>query len=70
MSLPKKISAARFYVSKRLKKITIISYDKRGRVLAKEKVTLNKNSHNFIYARSIENAIHAQINKKLWVKTL
>ncbi len=69
MSLPKRISAARFYVSKRLKKISIISYDKRGRVLAKEDVTLNNNSHNFIYARSIENVIHAQINKKLWVKT-
>ncbi|MEE9337864.1 MAG: hypothetical protein V3U87_07265 [Methylococcaceae bacterium] len=69
MSLPKKISAARFYVSKRLKKITIISYDKRGRILAKQKVVLNKKSHNFVYARSIGNTIHAQINKKLWVKT-
>ncbi len=69
MSLPKNISAARLYVSKRLKTITIVSYDKKGRVLAKQDVTLNKQSHNFIYARSIENAIYAQINKKLWVKT-
>lgn len=68
MSLPKKISAARFYVSKRLKKITIISYDKRGRVLAKNHVFLNRKSHNFIYARSIEKAIYAQVNKNLWIK--
>lgn len=67
MTLPKKISAARLYVSKRLKKITIVSYDRKGRVLAKQNVTLNKKSHNFIYARSIENAIYAQINKKLWI---
>ena len=70
MSLPKNISAARFYVSKRLKKITIISYDKKGRVLAKQNVNLNKKSHNFIYARTIEKAIYAQINKKLWMRTI
>ncbi len=69
MSLPKLVSAARMYVSKRLKKITIISYDKKGKVLAKKDVLLNKKSHNFIYARSINNAIYAQINSKLWVKT-
>ncbi|MCK5831880.1 MAG: hypothetical protein KAH20_16435 [Methylococcales bacterium] len=67
MSLPKKISAARLYVSKKLKKITIVSYDKRGRVLAKQDVTLNKKSHSFIYARSLEKSIHAQVNKKLWI---
>ena len=67
MTLPKKISAARFYVSKRLKNITIISYNNRGKVLAKKTVELNKDSHNFIYARTIETTIHAQINKKLWV---
>ncbi len=68
MTLPKKISAARFYVSKRLKKITIISYDRRGRRLAKKNVFLNRKSHNFIYARSIEKAIYAQVNKNLWIK--
>jgi hypothetical protein len=70
MSLPKKISAARLYVSKRLKKITIISYDSKGRILAKQDVKLNKKSHNFIYARTIEKAIYAQINKKLWINTI
>ncbi len=69
MSLPKNISAARFYVSKRLKKIKIISYDKDGHVLAQQVVTLNKDSHNFIYARSIEKLMYAQVNKKLWMKT-
>ncbi len=69
MTLPKKISAARFYVSKKLKKITIVSYDKKGIVLAKKNVDLNKKSHNFIYARTIDKHIHAQINKKLWMKT-
>ncbi len=67
MSLPKQISAARFYVSKWVKNIKIISYDKRWRVLATKKVKLNKKSHNFIYVRSIEKSLNAQINKKLWV---
>lgn len=69
MSLPKNISAARFYASKRLKKIKIISYDKKGHILAQQDVTLNKDSHNFIYARSIEKFMYAQVNKKLWMKT-
>jgi hypothetical protein len=69
MTLPKKISAARFYVSKRLKNITIISYNNEGLVLAEKKIPLNSDSHNFIYARTVEKEMHVQINKKLWVAT-
>lgn len=66
MTLPKKVLAARLNVSKRLKKITIVSYDRRGRVLAKKNILLNKKSNNFIYARSLEKNMYAQVSKKLW----
>ncbi len=67
LTLPKRLLAARFYASKRLKTITIVSYDKRWRRLATKKVTLPKNKHSFIYARTIDNLLYANVNKTLWV---
>lgn len=67
MSLPKRFLAARFYTSKRLKNITIVSYDKKWRRLATQKVTLPKNKHSFIYARTIDKIINTNVNKTLWV---
>lgn len=67
MSLPKRLLAARFYTSKRLKHITIISYDKKWRRLATQKVKLPKNKHSFIYARTINKIINANVNKTLWM---
>lgn len=69
LSLPKQLLAARFYASKRLKKITIVSYDKNWVRLATQKVTLPKNEHTIIYARTIDNILNTNINKTLWVKT-
>jgi len=68
MSLPKRFMAARFYVSKRLKNITIISYDKRWRRLATKRVALPKNKHSFVYARTIDNILNTNVNNTLWVK--
>jgi len=67
MSLPKQFMAARFYVSKRLKNVTIISYDKRWHRLATKKVTLPKNKHSFIYARTIDKLLNANVNNTLWI---
>ncbi len=68
MSLPKRLLAARFYASKRLKKITIVSYDKRWHRLATKAVRLPKNIHSFIYVRTIDSVLNVNINKTLWVK--
>lgn len=67
MSLPKTLSAARIYVRNSQKTIAIVSYDKKGRILAKKKIKLNKKSHNFIYVRSLEKNLYAKINKNLWI---
>ncbi len=68
MSLPKQLLAARFYVSKKLKSITLVSYDKNWTRLATQKVLLPKNEHSFIYARTIDTILTANVNKTLWVK--
>ena len=68
MSLPKQLLAARFYASKKLKSVTIVSYDKNWKRLATKKVLLPKNEHSFIYARTIDNILTANVNKTLWVK--
>ncbi len=67
MSLPKQLLAARFYLSKRIKKISIISYDKRWRKLASATIELPKNKHGFVYARTIDRQIDVNTNKTLWV---
>jgi len=67
MSLPKQFMAARFYASKRLKNITIISYDKKWHRLASKKVALPKNKHSFVYARTIDNILNTNVNKTLWI---
>ncbi len=67
MSLPKRLLAARFYLSKRIRKISIVSYDKRWRRLATSIVELPQNKHSFVYARTIDDQINANANKTLWV---
>ncbi len=67
-TLPKRLLGARFYVSKKLKSVTIISYDSRWRRLATKRVNLPKNEHSFIYARTIDNVLTTNVNKTLWVK--
>lgn len=68
MSLPKQLLAARFYATNRLKNITLVSYDKKWRRLATKTVPLAKNEHSFIYARTIDSILNANVNKTLWVK--
>ncbi len=68
MSLPKQLLGARFYASKKLKSVTVVSYDKNWKRLASKKVLLPKNEHSIIYARTIDNILTTNVNKTLWVK--
>jgi hypothetical protein len=70
MTLPKQILAARFYTSKYLKTITLVTYDKRWRQLSSKTIELPKKTHSFVYARTLDNNINAYTNKTLWVKKL
>lgn len=68
MSLPKQLMAGRFYASKNLTNLTVVSYDSRGKQLASETVSIPKDSHGVIYIRSIDNLLSISTNKPLWVK--
>jgi hypothetical protein len=68
MSLPKRLMAGRFYVSKNLSQLTVVSYDSKWRRLATEQIKIPKNSHGVIYIRSIDSLLSTTVNKPLWVK--
>jgi len=67
MSLPASIQAARFYVPNNLEKIKIVTYNVKGNTLASKYVTLDKSSHNFVFARSIDNVLNIYSNEKMWI---
>ena len=65
--LPSRLLAARFYVPKSVNRLKIVSYDKRGRVLASRLVRLDRESHNLVYARTLDKTIYTVSSKKMWV---
>ncbi len=67
MSLPATIKAARLNLSKNIRKIKLVAYDKRGRKLSSKTLTINKKSDNFIYARTVDKQMYANVSKKLWL---
>jgi uncharacterized protein YraI len=66
MSLPSDIKAARLLVSKNTSTLKLVSYDKKGHVLAKKTLKLNKEADNFVYARTIDNQMYINVSDKLW----
>ena len=67
MTLPKAFYAARLYIPKSLSSIRIISYDSKGKVLAKKDVSLETKAHNFVYARTADKSIYSNSSKDMWV---
>lgn len=67
MSLPSTIQATRLRLRKGVSKLKIVTYDKRGRVLASKKVSINPNSHDFVYARSMGKTLIPHSAKKMWM---
>ncbi|MBI9076132.1 MAG: SH3 domain-containing protein [Desulfatibacillum sp.] len=66
-SLPSTIRAARVHLPKGLKSLKIASYDKKGRLLASQKVTVAPDANNFVYARSIGKQLKVQAAENIWV---
>jgi len=67
MSLPSTIQAARLHLRKGVSKLKIVSYDRRGKRLASKTVKINKRSHDFVYARSINRTIYADASREMWM---
>jgi len=66
MSLPSKITAARFHPEKHIKKIRITSYDAKGRQLNRQTVTLGKGGRHFIFVRTLDKRMKVIPGKKIW----
>lgn len=67
MTLPSSLQAVRMYVPKKQKTLQLVSFDADGKELARRKIELDTSSHNFVYARTIDNAMYVTDSKKLWV---
>ncbi|MFK5984950.1 MAG: SH3 domain-containing protein [Pseudomonadota bacterium] len=67
MSLPATLQAARIKISNSISKVKIVSFDRKGRKLTSKTVKINKQSDNFIYARSIDKQLYVNGSKKLWL---
>ncbi len=65
--LPARLLATRFYVPKSVSRVVLVSYDKKGKELNRQLVNIDKNSHNIIYARTLDNTMLTATNKRLWV---
>ncbi|MCB1724688.1 MAG: hypothetical protein KDJ39_13440 [Gammaproteobacteria bacterium] len=68
-TLPSRLLAARVFVPKSVSQIQVVAYDAKGRKLASKVVTLDKDSHNVVYTRVIDNTIYATSSKKMWVRS-
>lgn len=67
MSLPATMQAARLHLRKGISKLRIDTYAKNGKKLSSKTVKIDPNTHNFIYARSIDSMLYTQDTEKLWL---
>lgn len=68
MSLPSRIQGVRLHLSKKIKTLQIVSFDKDGKVLGKKTFKLNGRKQEFVYARSINGELLVQRPEKLWLQ--
>jgi hypothetical protein len=66
-TLPSRLLAARFRVPKSVSRIKVVAYDAKGRKLSSQVVPLDKDSHNVVYVRTLDNTIYASTSKTMWV---
>jgi hypothetical protein len=66
-TLPSRLMAARFYVPKTVTRIRLVAFDKKGRQLSARTVDIDKNSHNFVYARTLDETLYTVASDNMWV---
>jgi len=67
-TLPSRLMAARFYVPKSVSRIKISAYNKENKRLSTKLVNIDKNSHNVVYARTLNNTLYTASSDTMWVK--
>jgi uncharacterized protein len=66
-TLPSRLLAARFYVPKSVSRIKLVVYGKNNRVLSSQVIDIDKESHNFVYARTLDSTLYVAASKKMWM---
>jgi hypothetical protein len=66
LSLPSSLSGARMVLSKSIKKVRLITYDKKWRRLIDKVIDLPK-GNGFVYARVIGKSLYLNKSEKLWI---
>lgn len=67
MSLPKTISAARFYATDGMTSIELNTYDVDGNVLSTKTVGIAESGPTFVFVRSMDKQLQAYANQGLWL---
>jgi hypothetical protein len=68
MSLPSTIQATRLRLKPGVSRLKLVSYDRNGRRLASKTVKIDSQSHDFVYARSLDKTMHAYAADGLWMR--
>lgn len=66
-TLPSRLLAARFFVPKSVSQIKVVAYDAKSRQLSSRVVPIDKDSHNLVYVRTLDNTLYTSSSKKMWV---
>ena len=67
MSLPSRLLAARVFIKPGADSVQLVSYDKQGKELSRQKRQLNPGEHGFIYGRNIGSQLQAYRAETLWI---
>ena len=67
MTLPSTLQAVRMYLPEKQRIIQLVSFDADGNELSRRKIELNTSSHNFVYARTLDDTMLIRSSKELWV---
>ncbi|GAB6039528.1 hypothetical protein [Endothiovibrio diazotrophicus] len=67
MSLPATLRGARLELSKNTTNLQLVSFDAKGKEVARQKLKLPKGRHGFIYGRSINKNLMVHQAPKLWI---
>jgi hypothetical protein len=66
-TLPSRLLAARFYVPKSVSRVKLVVYGKNNRVLSSQIINITKESHNFVYARTLDSTLYTASSDKMWM---
>ena len=68
VTLPSRLLAARVFVPASVTKVQVVAYDRKGRKLSSQMVSIDRETPSLVYARVIDKTMYAAASKAMWVK--